>query len=86
MIIGSDNLEKFDLWKNIDEVLENKVIVLRRGNTDIGKYLKNFNNDQFIIIDDFDFIDISSTKIRNDLKPEHVGEEVYQYIKKKNLY
>lgn len=30
LIIGSDQLEKFHLWKNIDEILENKIIVLKR--------------------------------------------------------
>ena len=26
LIIGSDNIEKFHLWKNVDEILKNKVI------------------------------------------------------------
>ena len=30
LIIGSDNLPNFHLWKNIDEILKNKVIVVSR--------------------------------------------------------
>lgn len=85
LVIGSDNLEKFHLWKNIDLILENKIIVLKRGNTDIYKYLENFDINKFIIVDDFDYIDVSSTNIRNGIY-ENVDERVVEYIKKNNLY
>ena len=42
LVIGSDNLEKLHLWKNINLILENKVIVLKRGNTDINKSIIMF--------------------------------------------
>lgn len=85
LVIGSDNLEKLHLWKNIDLILENKIIVLKRGNTDIYKYLENFDINKFIIVDDFDYIDVCSTNIRNGIY-ENVDERVVEYIKKNNLY
>ena len=85
LIIGSDNLEKFHLWKNIDEILKNYVIVLRRGNTDIDKYLEKFDRTRFIVIDDFPFIDVSSTDIRNG-SDDNIDSKVLEYIKKNKLY
>lgn len=89
LIIGSDNLEKLHLWKNINEILQNKIIVLRRGKTDISKYLEKFNKSKFIIIDDFDFIDISSSEIRNNLDKidyDKIDSKVLRYIKENKLY
>ena len=60
LIIGSDNLINLDQWKNIDEILENKVIVLNRNDIDINKYLNKFNKNNFILIPNFQYINISS--------------------------
>ena len=86
LIIGSDNLEKFHLWKNIDKILKYKIIVLRRGNDDINKYLEKLGKENFILINDFPFINVSSTEIRNNLDNEYLDERVRCYIKKHNLY
>ena len=89
LIIGADNIPKFHLWKNIDEILENKVIVIKRDDIDIEKYLNNFDNkDNFIIVKDFKRIDISSTNIRNNIEKNKdlLDEMVYKYIKINNLY
>jgi nicotinate-nucleotide adenylyltransferase len=85
LVIGSDNLERLHLWKNINLILENKIIVLKRGNTDINKYLEKFDINKFIVIDDFDYIDVCSTNIRNGIY-ENVDDRVIEYIKKNNLY
>ncbi len=85
LIIGADNLERFHEWRNYEEIIQNKIIVLNRNNIDINKYLKNYNKEQFIPITDFPFIDVSSTEIRNG-KFEHLKPEVIEYIKKHNLY
>ena len=85
LIIGSDNLDRFHLWKNIDEVLNHNVIVLKRGNTDIDKHLEKFDRSRFIVIDDFPFVDISSTKIREG-SDDFLDPRVLQYIKKNKLY
>ena len=84
LVIGSDNLEKFHEWKNIDEILENKVIVLNRGEIIKNKYLENYNN-QFIYINDFDYIEVSSTDIRNG-NNKNIDNNIKKYIEEHNLY
>lgn len=86
LIIGSDNIEKFDLWEHVDEILENKVIVVRRDDTDIEKYTAKFNTNNFIIVNEFKPIDISSSRIRNNKDYNYLDKEVYNYIKENNLY
>lgn len=85
LIIGSDNLEKFHLWKNIDQILQNKVIVVRRGNTDFKKYLEKYDKDKFIVVDDFENLNVCSTDIRNGIF-NHIDERVVNYIQTNNLY
>ena len=85
LIIGADNLINFDKWKNIDEILNNKIIVLNRNNIDINKYLDKFNKEKFIVISDFDYIDVSSTEIRNG-NYEHLNNKVKKYIDKYKLF
>lgn len=86
LIIGSDNIEKFNLWEHVEEILENKVIVVRRDNTDIKKYTDKFNTNNFIIVDEFNPIDISSSKIRSNVTDEYLDTNVFNYIKNNNLY
>lgn len=85
IIIGSDNLEKLHLWKNIDKVLENKIVVVQRGDTNINKYLEKYNKEKFIICDKFKYIDVCSTNIRNGIY-KNIDNRVIDYIKKNNLY
>ena len=85
LVIGSDNLEKLHLWKNIDKILENKIIVLRRGDTPIDEYLKRFDKTRFIIVDDFEYLDVCSTDIRNGIY-KNIDDRVVEYIKRNNLY
>ena len=86
LIIGSDNIEKFNLWQHVDEILKNKVIIVRRDNTDIEKYTSKFNTNNFIILNNFKPIDISSTEIRNNINSKYIDKEVYEYIKENNIY
>ena len=89
LIIGADNIPKFHLWKNVDKILENKVIVLNRDNIDIDKYINKFEKkDNFIVVRDFERIDISSTSIRKNIEKNKnlLDKEVYKYIKDNNLY
>ena len=89
LIIGADNVPKFHLWKNVDEILKNKVLVLKRDDIDVEKYVNEFpEKDNFIVVEDFEKVDISSTCIRNDLdsKKEYLDKEVYHYIKRNRLY
>lgn len=86
LIIGSDNIEKFHLWEHVDEILKNKVIIVKRDDTDIEKYTNKFNTNNFIIVKDFKPIEISSTEIRNNIESKYLDKEVYNYIKENNLY
>ena len=82
LIIGSDNLENFHKWKNIDEILKHNIIVINRDN------VKTTNN--FIYVSDFNN-NISSTLIRNKILSNEsikylVGNKIEEYINKNNLY
>jgi len=89
LIIGADNIPKFHLWKNVNQILKHKVIILNRDNIDIDKYINKFKNkDNFVVVKDFKKVDISSTQIRNNLEEnkELLDEKVYKYIKENKLY
>ena len=91
LIMGADNIIHFDKWKNIDHLLEYNIIVVNRDNIDINEYVEKFNKkDNFIVLDDFDFLSISSTYIRSNIEAENakefLDEKVLNYIKSKNLY
>lgn len=82
LIIGSDNLEKLHEWKHIEEILNYKIIVLKRN-----QIIKNNNiNDSNIIYEeDFEFINVSSTEIRNG-DSKYLHPKVKEYIKRNKLY
>ncbi len=84
LIIGSDNLEKFHEWKNIHEILKNKVIVLRRGEYRKNPYLVDFEG-SFLYQDDFSYIPVSSTMIRKG-EEKYIHPQILQYIKNHHLY
>lgn len=89
LIIGADNIPKFHLWKNVDEILQNKIIVLNRDNINIDVYINKFKNkDNFVVVKNFKRIDISATQIRNNLDKNKnlLDEKVYKYIKENKLY
>ena len=73
---------------NVDEILKNnKVIVLNRNNIDINKYVNNFKlKDRFIVINDFPYINISSTELRKKINKDFLDEEVYNYIIENKIY
>ncbi len=88
LIISADNIVTFDKWKNVDEILDNnKVIVLNRDDIDIKKYVELFKQkDQFIIVQNFPYIKISSTTLRNKIDVKYLDLLVYNYIVENNLY
>ncbi len=79
LIIGSDNLDKFFEWKNVDDILKHKIIVMNRGEK------LDVLDDRFIVINDYNYIDISSTEIRNGSN-KHLKKEVLDYIEEHKLY
>ena len=86
LIIGADNIIDFDKWKNYEELLKYKIIIMNRDDIDIYKYIKKYNTNNFIVINDYKYIDISSTEIRNNLNSKYIDKKVLEYIKKYNLY
>ncbi len=85
LIMGADNIINLNKWKNINEILVNKIIVVNRNDINIYKYLENFPKEQFIVIPSFPNIDISSTEIRNG-KHQYLKKEVKEYIERNHLY
>lgn len=71
LIIGDDNLEKFYLWKNIEEIYNYNILVINRENKIISDKL---NIDKFTFVNDLDLIDISSTRIRKNLNLNNYDE------------
>ena len=89
LIIGADNLEKFHLWKNVDEILKNKVLVLKRNNIDALNFINQFKQkDNFVLVNDIDELNISSTEIRQNQKcrKKYLDKRVLKYIDDNNLY
>ena len=86
LILGADNIIEFDKWKNYEELLNYKIIIMNRDNIDINKYIKRFNTNNFIVMSDYKNIKISSTEIRNKLNEEFLDNNVLKYIKKNKLY
>ena len=86
LILGADNIINFDKWMNYEELLNYKIIVMNRNNIDINTYIEKYNTPNFIVINNFDFINVSSTEIRNNLNNKNLDKRVLKYIKKNNLY
>ena len=82
LIIGSDNLDELHEWKNLDELLKNKIIVLKRGSIKKNPHIDDSN---IIYVNDFDNIDISSTEIRNG-NFNYLDDNIKKYIIDNNLY
>ena len=61
------------------------IIVFKREEMDTSKYLKNLDNNKIKIIDDFKYLDVSSTNIRNGSN-DNLDEKVIEYIKQNKLY
>ena len=86
LIMGADNIIEFDKWKNYKELLKYKIIIVNRDNIDIEKYIKKYNTNNFIVVSNYNYIDISSTEIRNNLNSKYLDERVRDYINKNELF
>lgn len=88
--MGADNLYEFYRWINYETILEkyNIIVFTRKGYNALDvvneKYFKYKDKFHFLELD----IDISSSKIRNDvdLYKDLLNKKVYDYIKKNSLY
>lgn len=95
LIIGADNIICFDKWKNYQEIINNnKILIIPRNGIDIKKNIYKYNNrDNFIMVDEFCRMDVSSREIRKllmnkryDEVEKYLDKEVIEYIKKNKLY
>ena len=94
LVIGGDNIISFDKWKEYKEIIkDNEILVIPRDDVITGKYLDKYGQDKFIIVKDFNKVDISSTKIRKllgnkryALCEKYLDKKILDYIKKNNLY
>ena len=94
LIIGADNLAKFHLWKEVDIILKNKVLVLPRNEINSSIYINKFKQkDNFVIVDNFKEIDVSSTLIRDKISKkeyknleEYLDKNIIDYIIENKLY
>lgn len=94
LIIGADNIIHFDKWKNYKDIFKYNLIIMNRDDVDVKLYLDKLGKkDKYIIVNDLEKIDISSTMIRNCIKENklsnllcYLDEDVLEYISEKNLY
>ena len=86
LIIGADNIIEFDKWKEYQELLKYKIIVMNRDNIDINSYIEKYHSNNFIVVNNYKYIDISSIEIRNNLDSKYLDSKVLKYIKDNNLY
>jgi len=90
-VMGADNLSKLRNWYAYERLIHSfKMIIVNRGELDIHAFIeKHFSHlsHQFLIIEDFDKVDISSSQYRADVtKTELLLPQIEKYIKEKGLY
>lgn len=88
LIIGYDNLQKFPLWKDPDEIMSKVNLVILHRIVEDATYNKYYDNAIFV---KSPILDISATDIRERIKKKLsidflVPEKVKEYIYKHNLY
>lgn len=92
LILGADNLEKFEEWINYIKLLEYPFIIVKRdkqGNQYIKQRMKELNKKNYTILN-IPNIDISSSYIRDnfdkpDLLRNKLDPRIYKYIKNKTI-
>ena len=87
LIIGADNIVSFDKWMHYEDLLKRKIIVVNRNNIDISSYINKYEEkDNFVVVQEFDYVNTSSTDIKADLSNNNLDPRVYNYILEHNLY
>jgi len=90
-VMGADNLYDLINWHGYERLVrEFKMIILNRGEFDVHTFIKEnfeFAANNFIIVDNFSKIDISSSAYRADAtRTEILLSEVEKYIRENDLY
>jgi nicotinate-nucleotide adenylyltransferase len=88
LIIGSDNLEEFHLWKNHEQILKKYQILVYPRNEEINS---SFVKEPNVKITQAPLVEISSTKIRKLLKSgrsvdSYIPSRISKYITVNGLY
>ena len=90
LLIGSDNMQIFDKWKDYQTILEEySILVYPRKDFDYEPFEEIYPDMQ--ILEEAPFFEISSTEIRELIKnnqdaSQWLHPDVYQFIKENNLY
>ena len=92
LILGGDNLLKFEDWIEYRKMLEYPFVVVKRDEYDdsfIIRRMEEFNKDNYSILD-IDSLEDSSTEIRESIcencDSDFLDDRVYEYIRNNNLY
>ncbi len=90
LLIGSDNMQIFDQWKDYQNILdEYSILVYPRKGFDYEPFEELYPD--MHILEEAPFFEISSTEIRELIKnnkdaSQWLHPDVYQFIKENNLY
>ena len=90
LLIGSDNMQIFDQWKDYQTILDDySVLVYPREGYPYEEYEEMYPEMQ--ILEEAPFFDVSSTQVRELIKNNQdvshwLHADVYQFIKENNLY
>lgn len=91
-VMGADNFESITTWINYPKIIiDFKFIIIPRDNIDINaiinsdEYLEKYK-DNFIVLDDFKEVDLSSSVYRKTKNSSLLLKEVDEFIKENNLY
>lgn len=88
LIMGSDNLDSFERWRNWEFILQNyHLYVYPRPGSECCKLASHPN----VTIVDVPMMDISSTYIRDQIRQQHdvrylLPDSVYQYVSEMHFY
>ncbi len=90
LLIGSDLIDEFHKWYKAEEIAKRvDIIVVSRTEDKVVEHENIIKYNMKLVY--IDYIDISSTMIRNNIdNPSIIGEmlddDVYRYMKENNLY
>lgn len=91
LIIGEDNVAKFNEWKEAEWILENFKVLVYRRQINNKQYIKEKTHDARLITHDLPMFDISSTTIRERIRDKKdikyfVKENIENYLRKYSIY